>query len=111
MNKWKVIEFLIFIGYYGLSVICGMTVFLVLSYASFVFFPTGSTNVFMHIGAAGLMFYTSVKVYLYFNRLYHDTKRGIKQMKLLKSKGLKSKNIKILSPKEDWIDDKKKKTM
>ena len=108
MNKWKALEFVIFIGYYTLSIICGMTVFLILSRASFILFPTGVIHVFVNIGAAGLMFYTSVKVYIYFNRVYNDTKKGIKRMKLLKSKGLKRKIVKILSPEEDWIDAKKK---
>jgi len=109
MNKWQVLEFMIFIGYYALSIICGMTVFLILSYASFVLFTDDSIILFINIGAAGLMFFTSVKVYIYFNHVYHDTKREIKRMKLLKPKGLKSKIVKLLSPEEDWIGVQKKK--
>jgi len=108
MNKWKILEFIIFIGYYTLSILCGATVFLILSYSSFILFPIGGIHILVHIGAAGLCFYTSVKVYIYFNRVYHDTKEDIKRMKLLKSKGLKSKIVKLLSPEEDWIDVEKK---
>jgi len=109
MNKWKILDIIICMGYYILSIICGMSIYLFLCLASFELFPTGFIHVFVNIGAVGLMFFTSVKVYIYFNHVYHDTKRGIKRMKLLKSKGLKSKIVKILSPEEDWIDVREKK--
>ena len=109
MNKWKILNSIICIGYFILSIICGMTIYLFLCYASFEIFPSGFNHVLVNIGAVGLMFYVHYRVYRFFDVLYSNVKKSLKLLKSQESiKGLKSKIVKILSPEEDWINAKKK---